>query len=158
VGSRNRQVTQIIGAFFREIYRADELGSGMRKMMRYGKAYGGADPELIEGDVFRMIIKVPELGTDISAKQANGHGEAPITGEVLQIIKALKANQLNRTQLQVVLKLKSQANFRDRYLRPALKSGLIEMTIPEKPSSRLQKYRLTGAGKYLLTVMQDQKN
>jgi hypothetical protein len=44
VGSRNRQVTQIIGAFFREIYRADELGSGMRKMMRHSKAYGGADP------------------------------------------------------------------------------------------------------------------
>jgi ATP-dependent DNA helicase RecG len=154
-------VAQIIGAFFREIYRADELGSGMRKMMRYGKAYGGADPELIEGDVFRMIIKVPEFGTDISAKQAKGQGEAPITGEVtgevLQIIKALKAKQLNRTQLQVVLKLKSQANFRDRYLQPALNSGLIEMTIPEKPSSRLQKYRLTGAGKHLLTDLQDQK-
>jgi ATP-dependent DNA helicase RecG len=36
----------VIGAFFREIYCADELGSGMRKMMRYGKAHGGADPEL----------------------------------------------------------------------------------------------------------------
>jgi hypothetical protein len=32
------------------------------------------------------------------------------------------------------------------------------MTVPEKPNSRLQKYRLTGAGKHLLTVMQDQKN
>ena len=117
---------------------------------------------IIEGDVFRMIIKVPEFGTDISAKQANGQGESPIagevTGEVLQIIKALKAKQLNRTQLQVVLKLKSQANFRDRYLQPALKSGLIEMTIPEKPNSRLQKYRLTGEGKHLLTDLQDQKN
>jgi hypothetical protein len=45
---------------------------------------------IIEGDVFRMIIKVPEFGTDISAKQANGQGESPIagevTGEVLQII------------------------------------------------------------------------
>ncbi|MDO9567236.1 MAG: putative DNA binding domain-containing protein, partial [Candidatus Desulfaltia sp.] len=51
----------VIGAFFREIHRADELGSGMRKMMRYGKAYGGADPEMIEGDVFRIIVKVPEF-------------------------------------------------------------------------------------------------
>jgi ATP-dependent DNA helicase RecG len=48
----------VIGAFFREIDRADELGSGMRKMMLYGKKYGDADPQLIEGDVFRMIVKV----------------------------------------------------------------------------------------------------
>ncbi len=52
----------VIGAFFRAIDRADELGSGMRKMMMYGKKYGGSDPQLIEGDVFRMIISVPEFG------------------------------------------------------------------------------------------------
>ena len=34
----------------------------MRKLMRYGKVYGGADPEMIEGDVFRIIVKVPEFG------------------------------------------------------------------------------------------------
>ena len=52
----------VIGAFFREIHRADELGSGSRKLMRYGKIYGGANPEMIEGDVFRTTIKVPEYG------------------------------------------------------------------------------------------------
>jgi ATP-dependent DNA helicase RecG len=31
-------------------------------------------------------------------------------------------------------------------LKPALKAGFIEMTIPEKPNSRLQKYRLTKKG------------
>jgi len=36
----------VIGAFFREIHRADELGSGMRNMIRYGKAYGGEDPQM----------------------------------------------------------------------------------------------------------------
>jgi len=34
----------------------------MRKMMLYGKKYGGADPQLIEGDNFRMIISIPEFG------------------------------------------------------------------------------------------------
>jgi len=36
----------------------------MRKMMLYGKAYGGADPELIEGDIFRTVISVPEFGAN----------------------------------------------------------------------------------------------
>ena len=30
--------------------------------MLYGKKYGGADPQLIEGDNFRMVISVPEFG------------------------------------------------------------------------------------------------
>ena len=30
------------------------------------------------------------------------------------------------------------------HLKPALNAGLIEMTISEKPGSRLQKYRLTN--------------
>ncbi|HID31592.1 MAG TPA: AAA family ATPase, partial [Desulfobacterales bacterium] len=48
----------VIGRFFRQLGMADELGSGMRKMMRYCKTFGGADPEMIEGDIFRITIKV----------------------------------------------------------------------------------------------------
>lgn len=38
-------------------------------------------------------------------------------------------------------------SFRERYLGPALADGLIEMTIPDKPNSRLQEYRLTDEGR-----------
>ncbi len=40
------------------------------------------------------------------------------------------------------LSLSDRKSFRERYLRPALQAGLIEMTLPDKPNSRLQKYRL----------------
>jgi ATP-dependent DNA helicase RecG len=44
-----------------------------------------------------------------------------------------------------------RAKFRNQVLRPLLGDGLIEMTIPDKPTSSKQKYRLTEAGKrYLL--------
>jgi len=33
----------------------------MRKMMRYCKFFGGKDPEMIEGDVFKIVVKVPEF-------------------------------------------------------------------------------------------------
>jgi len=56
---------------------------------------------------------------------------------------------MTRAKIQASLRLKSQANFRMLYLQPAPAEGLIEMTIPDKPNSRLQKYRLTTKGKLL---------
>jgi hypothetical protein len=56
-------------------------------------------------------------------------------------------------EVQANLNLQSQSNFRDRYLMPALAAALIERTIPEKPNSRLQKYRLTAEGRALLGTL-----
>ena len=57
---------------------------------------------------------------------------------------------MTRTEVQKALDLRGQANFRDRYLEPTLEAGLVEMTIPDKPRSRLQKYRLTDKGRATL--------
>jgi ATP-dependent DNA helicase RecG len=162
----------VIAAFFRQIGRADELGSGMRKMMRYGKAYGGADPQMIEGDVFRIIVKVPEFGA--IDKQQDGPKSGPsraydgahdgtyvageVTGEVAgevadevcKLIQVIGKKALTRAEAQSALSLKGQSNFRERYLEPALKAELIEMTIPDKPTSKKQKYRLTENGREML--------
>jgi predicted transcriptional regulator len=48
------------------------------------------------------------------------------------------------------LGLKHRPTFRENYLRPALGQELIEPTIPNKPNSPLQKYRLTEKGRRLL--------
>lgn len=52
----------------------------------------------------------------------------------------------SRMELQNALQLKSRTNFEERYLKPSLAAGVIEPTIPDKPKSRLQKYRLTAKG------------
>ena len=48
-----------------------------------------------------------------------------------------------------LLELKHRPTFLYDYLKPALEQGFIEMTIPDKPNSSLQKYRLTVLGKQL---------
>ena len=53
---------------------------------------------------------------------------------------------MNRLELQAKLNLSDRKHFRIHYLRPALDAGLIEMTKPENPNSRSQKYRLTAKG------------
>lgn len=69
-----------------------------------------------------------------------------VTGQVRQLIQILGDDTLPREAIQTRLSLQSLANFRERYLIPALAAGLIERTIPDKPNSRIQKYRLTPIG------------
>ncbi|NDB21043.1 MAG: hypothetical protein EB020_09240 [Proteobacteria bacterium] len=51
-------------------------------------------------------------------------------------------------------RLADQKHFRTAYLRPALVSGLVEMTDPTRPRSSHQRYRLTAAGKRCRAAMQ----
>ncbi len=55
--------------------------------------------------------------------------------------------EMPRQQLKEALGLKDDEHFRKAYLLPALEAGLIEMTIPDKPRSSKQKYRLTDKGR-----------
>lgn len=55
-----------------------------------------------------------------------------------------------RQELQALLALEDREHFRKTYLLPALDAGLIERTIPDKPNSPLQQYRLTAKGREAL--------
>jgi len=54
---------------------------------------------------------------------------------------------MTRKDLQQALGLSDEKHFRTAYMQAALRAGVIERTIPDKPHSRLQRYRLTEEGK-----------
>ncbi|MCL2866035.1 MAG: hypothetical protein FWE25_10905 [Lachnospiraceae bacterium] len=45
-----------IAKVFKEIGYADELGSGVRNLTKYTKAYSGTLPVLEDGEIFKMVI------------------------------------------------------------------------------------------------------
>ena len=57
--------------------------------------------------------------------------------------------------MQNALGIKDDDHMRLAYIVPAMADGLIEMTIPDKPQSRLQKYRLTDKGRSWLATQTD---
>ncbi len=69
-----------------------------------------------------------------------------LTPEVKKMLGIL-SGEMSRKQIQEKLGLRDEKHFRKAYQQPALAQGLIEMTIPDKPNSRLQKYRLTPKGR-----------
>jgi len=57
---------------------------------------------------------------------------------------------MSREKLLSILGLKDREHLRKRYLKPTLDSGLIELTIPDKPNNSKQKYLITEKGKGFL--------
>lgn len=69
-----------------------------------------------------------------------------VTTEVERLLQVL-VGEMSRAELMASLGLKDEKHFSESYQQAAVTTGLVEMTIPDKPQSREQKYRLTAAGR-----------
>jgi ATP-dependent DNA helicase RecG len=80
------------------------------------------------------------------------HDTDQVADQVRNLIRVLDG-ELSGLDIMQRLKLNHKPNFRLEYLQPAIKEKIVEMTIPDKPNSRLQKYRLTSKGKEIKTKL-----
>ena len=69
-----------------------------------------------------------------------------------KILSVLRDSVLSASELALRVGISQPKNLRRRYLRLLLDMGFVEYTIPQKPNSRLQKYRLTEKGSALANV------
>ncbi len=121
-----------LAAFFREIGRAEELGSGVRNLFEYSKAYTGSDPVIQEQDVFKIELAQPLVSqaTTQAEKESN----------ILEFCQTPRSRQ----EIMGHLGLKSIQHFRKAIIRPLLEEGKLALTKPDVPSSPNQKYWTTG--------------
>ena len=119
------------------------------------------------GNEFCAVVARPKPATPVIAPAGIGTegGNPPVTPEVtdpvsdlvadpvVRLLRVLVDGALPPSEIQHRLGLKHRPTFRANYLHPALTAGWVEMTLPDKPTSRLQRYRLTEAGHAL--VQQD---
>ena len=166
---------------FGMLYRMDvveQIGSGIRRIRELCREHGVAEPviEVSEHWVTTTFKRPPaEVGTmsgttgdqianSISDSTLHYPGTPPgdSTAQV-GTKQALSRNQvgilrnsLNEqaiTELMVLAGKKDRTKFRNQVLRPLLKEGLLEMTVPGKPRSSKQKYRVTARGRDLLAEL-----
>ena len=69
-----------------------------------------------------------------------------ITPQVTTLLSVLEG-EMSARQILHALGLSDRKSFRERYLLPALEHALVEMTRPESPTARNQKYRITTRGR-----------
>jgi hypothetical protein len=120
-----------------------ELGSGIPRVL---KEWPQIDLiSKITGNQFTARVQWPA-----PQWQAIEQVTEQITGQVTALLVAIGEEALSRKAIMGKLSLKGRDNFEKLYLAPALSAGLIERTIPDKPNSRLQQYRLTVLGRQWL--------
>jgi hypothetical protein len=83
----------------------------------------------------------------------------PVIPKVLlkieRLLVILQNRELSRKQIMELLDVKNEKHFHVKYRQVAIAHGLIEMTLPKKPRSRMQRYRLTIAGRKWLETHSD---
>ncbi|AVM50969.1 Fic family protein [Capnocytophaga sp. oral taxon 878] len=72
--------------------------------------------------------------------------------QVRDLLKVLEG-VLYREEIQDKLNLKNRDYFRKNYLVPAIEQGLVALTLPDKLTSKHQKYYLTEKGKEILASL-----
>ncbi len=67
-----------------------------------------------------------------------------------RVLALLKSQALGKTGISAHLGQKEVSGQLNKVIRALIGQGLVEYTLPSKPNSRLQKYRLTPAGEKAL--------
>ena len=79
--------------------------------------------------------------TDLVTDPVGSQVSHSTSNPVQELIAVLGNREMSISELMHELGLKHRPSFRERYLDPALEMGLIERTIPGKPTSSKQRYR-----------------
>ena len=155
---RNRR----IGEFLKELDLTEGRSTGVPKILRVMNANASPTPVfetdedrsyfLIRLPIHEGFVETEKTTPQVTPKSPRSHPEVTpeVTPEVRRLLTMLHG-EMGRSELMVVLGLKDEKHFREYYQQAAIQQGLIEMTVPDKPKSRLQKYRLTELGKKLLS-------
>ena len=144
---RNRR----IGEFLKELDLTEGRSTGIPKILKMMAANGSPAPLFETDDERRAFVirlsRHPQAKNPITANATYRVAVTDqVTDRVARLLKVARGEQ-TRSALQTALGLKHTPHFRKAYLLPALAAGYLEMTLPGQPNSRLQRYRLTEAGR-----------
>jgi|SRR6185369_12175087 len=158
LGTRSVRRNPLIADLLHRISFIEKAGTGIRRMREEAELHGSPAPVFRSDGFFaasfRPLKTRPTAITDQATVQVTDQATDQVTGEVGRLL-AVTAGEMTRQEIQDSLGLKHLGHFRKVYLLPALEAGVIEMTIPSKPRSSAQRYRVTPLGVKILASGQN---
>jgi Fic family protein len=119
---------------------------------QYYEALQNAQRKNDSGEFIEFTLSAILETVEAQAKHQDKHQDkhqVELTEIQIAVLKTLKTEVLTRKEIFTAIGMSGDSRSFKRNIEPLLAVGLIEMTIPDKPNSRLQKYRITAAGQAL---------
>jgi ATP-dependent DNA helicase RecG len=149
----------LFGLFYR-MNLVEQIGSGILRMRDLCRDYGVAEPKIdvSENWVTVTFLRNIEGNTPKAAEhliretlpRPESQPESQPESLKMRILTLLSNGSLAKSALSNELGHRKISGQLNKVVRQLLADKVIEYTIPEKPNSRLQKYRLTTKGKAIL--------
>lgn len=157
LGTKSVRRNALIADLLHRIDFIEKAGTGIKRIRDEARQGGYPEPEW-EANGFTTAIFRPNPEVRVAAEARTREPEArqvprkyhASTPQVLALLTAASSGERTREELQNVAGVKDREHFRKAYLRGLLEAGLLEPTIPDKPRSSKQRYRLTVKGHKLL--------
>ena len=132
----------------------EKAGTGIRRIRDEVRTWGGPAPLFETSGFFTTTIyPIANVRTQmaiISESEVGAQSRAQSTvdsaDQSARVLVAISVHALSPRELTAALGLGSKSGALKRVLRELLEGELIAMTIPERRTSRLQKYRITQRG------------
>lgn len=114
------------------------------RQQQYYEALGKSDRDSDSCTFVELMLEIllDTLKDTLVVGQTNTSSLSTVSLPIQKLIEVLGKEELSTVELMARLKLSHRPTFRKNYLIPALEQGIVEMTIPNKPNSRNQKYKL----------------
>ena len=113
------------------------------RQQEYYDALGKSDREADSSAFVELMLEIILDTLKETSVVGNAESDEPnmLSPSIRKLMEALGNEELSAVEIMERLGISHRPTFRKNYLNPALEQRLIEMTIPDKPNSRNQKYR-----------------
>lgn len=138
----------LIAEAFHRTGAVEIWGRGTNRVLEACRRYGIAPPTFEESGGSVVVTFAVKVGPD----PAGGDQVGTKLGPRLDQVQVLEFTRVARSLAEIMTYCgrANRTKFRDQVLRGLLEAGWLEMTLPDKPRSSLQKYRTSESGKRLL--------
>jgi len=167
LGRKSVRRNALIADLLHRIAFIEKAGTGIKRIRDEVREQGCPEPEFENSGFFTAIFRPnPEVRSQAVA-QATGQVEAQVGSQVppkfpssspqVSAVLETARQESAREALQQAAGKRDRKHFRLTVLNPLVAAGMLELTIPDKPRSSKQRYRLTQAGIAHLTKTKEKK-